>query len=120
MTTNKSNPEGVKAHFENKEPAVRKIYDRILKAALKFGPVGEDPKKTSIHLVNQTAFAGVATQKSALVLTIKSDRKVASPRVRRSEQVSAMRFHLEVKLNSPAEVDAELVKWLTHAYELSA
>jgi hypothetical protein len=110
----------VKAHFENKDAAVQKIYDGLLKSAKKFGPVREEPKKTSIHLMNQTAFAGVATRKSALVLTIKSDRKLSSPRIHKSEQTSANRFHHEVKLTSPAEVDAELVQWLKDAYALSA
>ena len=110
----------VASHFTGKEPATRKIYDRLLKASGKFGPVIEDPKKTSIHLVNQTAFAGVATRKSAIVLTIKSDRKLDSPRIHKSEQTSARRFHHEVKLTSPADVDAELAGWLKSAYELSA
>ena len=48
----------VSAHFDGKEPATRKIYDRLVKASSKFGPVAEDPKKTSIHLVNKTAFCG--------------------------------------------------------------
>jgi hypothetical protein len=119
MTTT-NNGFTVKSHFENKEPAVQKIYDRILVAAGKFGPVKKEPKKTSIHLVNKTAFAGVATRQSALILTIKSDRKLSSPRIHKSEQTSAQRFHHEVKLTSPAEVDAELVQWLKAAYELSA
>jgi len=109
----------VASHFEGKDPAVRQIYDRLLKAAGKFGPVAEEPKKTSIHLVNRTAFAGVATQKRAIVLTIKSDRKLSSSRIHKSEQTSANRFHHEVKLTAPAEVDAELVKWLKDAYALS-
>ena len=109
----------VKSHFEGKDAAVRQVYDRLLKVTGKFGPVAEDPKKTSIHLVNKTAFAGVATRRSAMVLTIKSDRKISSPRIHKSEQTSARRFHHEVKLTSPAEVDSELVKWLKDAYELS-
>ena len=36
-----------------------------------------------------------------------------------AEQTSAKRFHHEVKLTLPAEVDAELVKWLKDAYALS-
>jgi hypothetical protein len=110
----------IKSHFENKDAAVREIYDRLLTATRKFGPVAEDSKKTSIHLVNKTAFAGVATRKSAMVLTIKSDRKLSSPRIHKSEQTSAKRFHHEVKLTSPVEVDSELVKWLKDAYALSA
>lgn len=109
----------VKSHFEDKDPAVQLTYDRLLKAAGKFGPVMEEPKKTSIHLVNKTAFAGVTTRKSAIVLTIKSDRKLSSLRIHKSEQTSANRFHHEVKLTSPADVDSELVKWLKDAYALS-
>ncbi len=109
----------VKSHFENKDAAVRAIYDRLLRNARQFGPVVEEPKKTSIHLVNRTAFAGVATRKGAIVLTIKSDRKVSSPRIHKSEQVSANRFHHEVKLLSAADVNAELLKWLKDAYALS-
>ena len=63
----------VASHFEGKD-SVRRIYDRLLKEARRFGPVMEEPKKTSIHLVNRTAFAGVATRQHALILTLKSDR----------------------------------------------
>jgi Domain of unknown function (DUF5655) len=110
----------IAGHFTGKESVTRKIYDRLLKMSEKFGPVVEEPKKTSIHLVNKTAFAGVATRKSAITLTIKSDRKLASPRIHKSEQTSANRFHHEVKVTSPSDVDSELVSWLKAAYELSA
>lgn len=109
----------VESHFTNKDAIVRQIYDRVLRSARKFGHVTEDPKKTSIHLVNRTAFAGVATRRSAIILTIKSDRDISSPRIHKSEQTSARRFHHEVKLTSPADVDSELVGWLKHAYALS-
>ena len=108
----------VQSHFEGKN-SVRRIYDRLLKEARRFGPVKEEPRKTSIHLVNRTAFAGVATRQHALILTVKSDRHLSSPRIHKSEQTSAKRFHHQVKVNSPAEVDAELVKWLKDAYALS-
>lgn len=110
----------IENHFDGKNPAVRKIYDRILKAVRKFGPVTEEPKKTSIHLVNATALAGVATRKDYLILNIKSDRKLTGARIHRSDQLSARRFHNEVKLMSPADVDAELLGWLKSAYALSA
>ena len=98
---------------------MRQIYDHLLKHSRRFGPVVEDPKKTSIHLNNATAFAGVATRKNAIILTIKSDRDLDSPRIHKSEQTSARRFHHEVKLTAPADVDAELIGWLKDAYALS-
>jgi hypothetical protein len=109
----------ISQHFENKEPVVKSIYDRILKEARKFGAVIEEPKKTSIHLVNKSAFAGVATRKNALVLNIKSAAPIKHARIAKSEQLSASRFHQEVKLTSPDEVDSELVGWLQQAYAIS-
>ena len=109
----------VTSHFEGKTPNVRKIYDQLLKRLRKVGPVAEDPKKTSIHLVNVTALAGVATRKDSLVLTIKSDRPLKSSRIHKSEQASARRFHHEIKLAAPADVDDELMGWLKDAYALS-
>lgn len=109
----------VKTHFQDKDTIVREIYDRLLSKVKQCGAVIEDPKKTSIHLVNRTAFAGVATRKAAINLTIKGDHKLSSSRIKKTEQVSASRFHHEVKITSPAEVDAELVGWLKAAYALS-
>ena len=110
----------VSSHFEGRAPVVFQIYKQVLKSLRQFGPIIEDPKKTSIHLVNSTAAAGVATRKEHLILTLKSDRKLTSPRIHKSEQVSAKRFHHEVKLTSPSDVDDELAGWLKEAYELSA
>jgi len=110
----------VRSHFIGKDPITRQTYDQLLKRVADFGPVVEEPKKTSIHLVNVTAFAGVTTRRSAIVLTIKSDRKLSSPRIQKSEQVSANRFHHELRLSSPRDVDKELVKWLKDGYELSS
>src|SRR6266851_10099838 len=93
--------------------------DQLLKRVADFGPVVEEPKKTSIHLVNVTAFAGVTTRRSAIVLTIKSDRKLSSPRIQKSEQVSANRFRHELRLSSPRDVDKELVKWLKEVTNLA-
>src|SRR6195256_5952868 len=104
----------VDQHFEGKD-ALRTIYDRLVSTAEKFGPVEQDPKKTSIHLNRRTAFAGVAVRKEHLVLTIKSDRPIDSPRVFKSEQTSARRFHHEVKLATLEDLDAELQGWLKTA-----
>lgn len=109
----------VEQHFEGRDPAVRAIYDALLGASRRFGSVTEDPKKTSIHLNRRTAFAGVATRKEALVLTIKAPSDIKSARIHKREQVSAKRWHLEVRLVDPDEVDSELTKWLAAAYALS-
>ena len=109
----------VKEHFENRVPEVKATYAAILKAAKKFGPVKEEAKKTSIHLVRKSAFAGVATRKTALILTLRSDSDISSARIAKREQASANRWHLETRLETPGQVDREIVTWLRKAYELA-
>jgi bifunctional ADP-heptose synthase (sugar kinase/adenylyltransferase) len=106
-------------HFQKSAANVAATYAAILAAARTLGPVGEDRKKTSIHLVRRTAFAGVATQKAALVLTLKSDRELKSRRLKRSQQTSPGRWHHEVRLDAPEQVDREVRGWLARAYALS-
>src|SRR6266516_7626119 len=96
-------------------PPVSAIYKRLLNTAKAIGPFTEDPKKTSIHLTRSTAFAGIATRKSALILTIKSATDIKSPRIFKREQASANRWHLEVRLEDPKQIDAELKAWLKAA-----
>ena len=109
----------VSDHLEGKAPEVKAIYAAILETAKRLGPVEEDPKKTSIHLNRKTAFAGIATRKNGLVLTLKSATDVASHRIARRERASANRWHLEIKLEDPEQVDRELAGWLKSAYELA-
>lgn len=76
------------------------------------------PKKTSIHLTRSVGFAGVHPRKSYLYLNIRTAYPIDSPRIAKSEQVSKNRFHNELKLTSPDEIDAELLGWLKDAYAL--
>jgi hypothetical protein len=114
-----SNGHTINEHFENRAPEVKATYSAILNAAKKLGPVKEEAKKTSIHLVRKSAFAGVATRKTALILTLKSDLDVANKRIMKREQASANRWHLEIRLESPAQVDREVLGWIEKAYALA-
>lgn len=109
----------VEQHFTGKDPKVRELYDRLLKAAAKFGACAEDPKKTSIHLNRRTAFAGIATRKDAIILTLKAGHDIRSARISKREQTSAHRWHHEIRLTKLSDIDTELLSWLKDAYELS-
>ena len=107
-------------HFAKSTPNVRATYDAILRASQKLGPVVVEAKKTSIHLVRQTAFAGITTRKDALILTVKAAAAIKSPRIHRAERISANRWHVEFRLGTPADVDGDVRTWLKEAYELAA
>ena len=109
----------VEQHFDGKSPHVREIYDKVLAACGEFGYLAEDPKKTSIHLNRNSAFAGVKTQVNSLVLTLKSAEDIPSERISNRLQASARRWYCYVKVSSAEEVDGELLAWLKNSYDLS-
>jgi len=109
----------VESHFARKAPSVLATYRCLLDVVRALGPVTEEAKKTSIHLVRHTAFAGVATRRASLILTLKSARDIRSPRIAKREQASANRWHVEIRLAAPTDVDPQLTAWLRAAYELS-
>jgi hypothetical protein len=95
----------VNDHFVNKDPSVRALYDQLVSLLRTFGPVEEDPKKTSIHLNRKSALAGVETRKNYFLLNIKSDHPRKSPRVEKAAKVSSTRFHHKVRISSPKDFD---------------
>ncbi|MBI3209526.1 MAG: DNA replication protein DnaC [Candidatus Solibacter usitatus] len=101
------------------EPETKELYAHLLKALSKSVKFKEEKKKTCIHLVRTSAFAGVHARKKHLVITIKAPGPIASERVFKSEQVSKSRWHHELKLASRAEIDVELLCWLQQGYEIS-
>lgn len=108
------------ALFARCEPVTRETFDALLEASQAAGPVIVEAKKTSIHLAGpKSAFAGVHPRKAGFVLNIRSETPIRSARIRKLEQVSAHRFHNELLLTGPSQVDAELRGWLRDAYALS-
>jgi hypothetical protein len=110
----------VPAVFAGKDPEALATYRALTAALGAFGPFVEEPKKTSIHLGRKSAFAGVHPRKCAILLVIRTSAPIDSPRVRTLEKVSANRWHNEMLLSAPAEIDPEVLGWLAEAYALSA
>ena len=110
----------VESHFAKTAPTVRATYQRLIEVIRAFGPVTEDPKKTSIHLIRHVTFAGVATRRSSLILTLRSASDIRDPRIQKREQTSAHRWHLEVRLEKTEDIDRQVTTWLRAAYDLAA
>ena len=99
-------------------PVPRQLYKRLLDAMNSVGEFREEMKKTSVHLVRGSAFAGVHPRRQHLLVTIKAKKPIRSTRVFRTEQVSKNRWHLEVKLATEKDIDGVLLSWLRDAYDL--
>lgn len=104
--------------FSGKDPIVQATYEELLSSLHTLGPFTVEPKKTSIHLVRSSGFAGVHPRKGYLYLNLRLDRALSGSRLARTEQVSKNRWHNEIRLDSPEQVDEELRGWLQEAYTL--
>jgi hypothetical protein len=112
-------PNDVSSHFAGRDPSVLATYEAILGHARSLGPVKVESKKTSIHLVRTTAFAGVATRKSWLILTFEvgcgSEESCESRSTSRRRRTAGI-----LKSSSRARLGRrELKHWLAAAYKLA-
>jgi hypothetical protein len=104
--------------FSSAGPASLKLYEELLTALNSIEAFREEMKKTCIHLVRGSAFAGIRPRKQHLLLTIKALKPIKSSRILKAERVSKNRWHLELKLASMEDIDSELLSWLRDAYDL--
>jgi hypothetical protein len=95
------------------------IYGRFLSAARALRPMNVEDKKTCVHFARRSAFAGVHPRKDAILVTLKTAAPLVSARVRKLEQASRSRFHNDLVLTDPDEVDGELLGWVRDAYDLA-
>lgn len=113
------------ALLKGKDPVVAETYGRLLAALrtrLGKAAVVVDPKGTCVHLnagKDGSAFLGVHFRKSAVLLTVKSERPLKGPRVKKAQARSKTRCYNDVLVAAPEEIDAELLGWIEASHALS-
>lgn len=96
------------------------LYEELIALLDGLGDYLVEPKKTSIHMVKERAFLGVAPRKDALLLNIVADREIVLPRIRKAEQLSRHRWHCELLVASAGDFDEELHGLIRQGYEFAA
>jgi len=104
--------------FQNSEPTVTVLYEKLMKQVKTLGKITVEPKKTSVHIKHRAAFLGVHPKKKWLDLNIVTDTPIKSAKVLKTEQVSKSRYHNLVRIASPEDITPELFGWLKQAYTL--
>jgi hypothetical protein len=108
----------VESHFDGKDPALRGLFDKLVRKLESSGPVRVDAVKTSIHLISRHHFGGVRVQRGSLRVGFLAREQLSSPRVVRTQTLGPNRFAHVVVLTGRKDVDAELVGWLRAAQAL--
>jgi hypothetical protein len=105
-------------HFDGKSPAVRAIFDKLLREARRNGRITVLPEKTRIAFHVRMSFAAFVIRKNWIGGHVVLARRLENPRFRRVQTFSP-RNHLHAfRFESVDEVDAEVASWLAEAYEV--
>jgi hypothetical protein len=103
-------------HFAGKPPEIRALFDRVAAMIQGIGPVRVLPEKTRIAFQVRMSFAQLTPKRHWIDGHVVLARRLEHPRFRKVETFSP-RNHLHVfRLESMADVDADLEAWLREAY----
>jgi uncharacterized protein DUF5655 len=106
----------LESHFKGKPAEVRAIYDAVLKAIRRCGPVKVLPEKTRIAFQVRMSFAQLTTRSKWVDGHVVLARRFEQPRFRKIETISPRNHVHHFRLMSAADVDAEVESWLDEAY----
>jgi hypothetical protein len=97
-------------------PELRAIYEAILASTRRFGAVAVQARKTYVSLVTpRRTFARVVPRAKRIDLGLRMEGQRRVGRLESSTIHETMR--LQIVLQSRAEVDDEVVRWLLRAYQ---
>jgi endogenous inhibitor of DNA gyrase (YacG/DUF329 family) len=103
-------------HFEGKPRQIHEIYEAVLKAIRRCGPVTVLPEKTRIAFQVRMSFAQLTTRSKWVDGHVVLARRFEHPRFRKIEMFSPRNHVHHFRLLSAADVDVDVQSWLAEAY----
>jgi len=101
--------------FADKEPEVRRLYDKVLAFVAQCGPFTRDVAKTRIAFQVRVRFAGIVATKRRLSFRFWLKHPVSSPRLS-LEFTHGNDWVYRLPIRSEADLDDELLGWTREAY----
>ncbi|MGZ4604216.1 MAG: DUF5655 domain-containing protein [Kineosporiaceae bacterium] len=99
---------------------VRETFDAVVRAARRHGRLTVVPEKTRVALQVRMSLAALTPRRHWLDGHVVLAHAVPHPRFRTIQTISP-RNHVHVfRLRTPADVDAEVARWLAEAYDVGA
>jgi hypothetical protein len=108
------------AHLADKHPNVKKIYDKLLTEVRKFGAVKVSPTKSTIMFVSKSTFIAVKPKHDWIDIEFLLDEEVNEYPIHRTIRANKSRVAHFVRLQSPKDVSARLVRWLKASYTITS
>lgn len=105
-------------HFAGKSPEIRALFDEVVAAVRKIGPVRIVPEKTRIAFQVRMSFAQVTPKLKWLDGHVVLARRFEHPRFRQVQTISPRNHVHTFRLTSLDDIDAEFRSWLAEAYSV--
>jgi hypothetical protein len=108
------------AHLDRASPEVKDVAAAVLDAFADIGPHAVVPVKTMILLRATSNFGSLVVRRNAVEVGFILPRNFSHARIHKTEKMGPSKYAHHTRLSSIDDLDAQLVKWLKEAYELSA
>ena len=104
--------------FKNRPLALKKAFDKIIRAVVRFGNVNVSAVQTSIQVKSRSTFIGIRAMKDHLKVEFWLRSETKEFPVYKSVRFSKNRIVHCVALQQPREVNKQLLLWLRESYEI--
>ena len=105
-------------HFVGKSPEIRALFDEVVAAVRKIGPVRIVPEKTRIAFQVRMSFAQVTQKLNWLEGHLVLARRFEHPRFRQVQTISPRNHVHTFRITSPCDIDEDFRSWLAEAYSV--
>jgi len=105
-------------HFSGKSPQIRALFDDVVAAIRRIGPIRILPEKTRIAFQVRMSFAQITPKSQWLDGHVVLARRFEHPRFRQIETISPRNHVHSFRITSPRDIDAEFTSWLAEAYSV--
>jgi len=102
-------------HFQGKDPAVRKLYQRFKAMVQRTGPVTVYAQKTRIVFQNRGRFASLQVRKKWLDVGLWLKRRREHSRLYKIEFYPPSDYVHRLRLSDPSELDRDLTSFIREA-----
>lgn len=103
--------------FDRNSLGGQDLYRLLVEELNKLGPVQEIRKAISISLENRRPFASVLIRNRSLKLVLRTQHRINNQRILGINRVNKNSYDHTVLLDSKNDLDDELMKWLSEAYQ---
>jgi hypothetical protein len=104
--------------YADRRAALRPIHERLMTVIQALGPVEVAPKKGYLSLRRRKQFAMIQPAAQWVNVALVHPALPRGPRAESAANFNALFTH-RVRVRSTAEVDEQLVRWLSEAYDLA-